>query len=166
MKLFNSGESENPKENWNLSNKAGLTPRKTGNAAFTVRWKPSFVTAASVALAMVIHEFNIGFFNYLHIHIHTHFFNQVTVLGCVKNAFRRELCGMDVFLILNKVTYECPKSHVILPLTKKNASYKLHNSTFCCSRDKKLFYSWHWISLYHLWGNSQLQLQKRKIRHR
>lgn len=61
----------------------------------------------------------------------------------MKNAIRRELCsmgvfcGMGVFLILKTVTYECAKSHVILPLTKKNASHKLWDSTFCCSRDKK-----------------------------
>lgn len=55
MKLFNGGGSENPKENWNLSDKAGLAPRKTGNAAFAVGSKPSFVTAASVAHAVVIH---------------------------------------------------------------------------------------------------------------
>lgn len=57
MKLFNGGGSENPKENWNLSDKAGLAPRKTGNAAFAVGSKPSFVTAASVAHAVVIHGF-------------------------------------------------------------------------------------------------------------
>lgn len=39
-------------------------------------------------------------------------------------------CGMGVFLILKTVTYECGKSYRILPLTKKNASHKLCDSTF------------------------------------
>ena len=54
--MFNGAGPENRKENWNLSDKAGPAPRKTGNAAFAVGSKPSFVTAV-VAHAVVLHGF-------------------------------------------------------------------------------------------------------------
>lgn len=57
MKAFNGGGSENPKGDWNLSDKAGPAPRKTVNTAFAAGSKPSFVTAVSVAHAVVIHGF-------------------------------------------------------------------------------------------------------------
>lgn len=82
MKLCNSGGSENPKESWNLSDKAGLTPRRAGSAAFAVGSKPSFVTAPSVAHAVVIHGFQHQPFDYLHVHIHTHFLSGNGVGMC------------------------------------------------------------------------------------
>lgn len=145
MKFFKGGGSENPEENWNLSDKARLTPRKRGNAAFAVWSKPSFVTAASVARAVVIHGFQHRRL-WLFACTHAHFLKSGnSVRMCYSTMWKVPseecsmgvFCGVDVFLILKTVTYECPKLHVILPLTKKNASHKLCDSTFCCSRDKK-----------------------------
>lgn len=143
MNLFNGGGSENPKENWNLSDKAGLTPRKTGNAAFAVRSKPSFVTSG--AHAVVIHGFQhrlLWLFAYTHTHT---FFNQVTVLRCVIPLC--EKCHQKRAVWYGRALWHgCifnPKdSDLWMPQITCNLNHllrKMHliNSTFCCSRDKK-----------------------------